>query len=262
MVTGLSLFAIKKYNEQQRAMEKAITAHEMAEMELQSLRAQLNPHFMFNSLNAIQDLILHEENEKSQLYLKRFSSLLRILLDNASQPFVSLRQELELQKLYLSLEQLRIPNLQYNIEIDPALNLDERMTPNMILQPYLENAVWHGLSNKKGDRKLTLRIMNRNGGTLLQIEDNGIGRKQAAEIKSRYKLGHKSKGMQLLSKRFELLSQEYGAQIKSTITDLEQDGIASGTLVTIELPVSLSEGVIDASINPKNADTYARIAVG
>jgi LytS/YehU family sensor histidine kinase len=169
---------LRQRNQKRRAIERAEAMHTMTELELQSLRAQLNPHFMFNSLNAIQDLILKEDNERSHLYLSRFSKLLRILLDNASQPFVSIRQELDFLELYLSLENLRIPNLQFSIDKDPNINTEQRMMPNMILQPYIENAIWHGLSNKKGSRNLYIRIHENGSATEFEIEDNGVGRKK------------------------------------------------------------------------------------
>lgn len=245
-LAGLGLFSlfviifIRQRNQKRRTVEKAETGHKMAELELQSLRAQLNPHFMFNSLNAIQDLILKEDNDRSHLYLSRFAKLLRLLLDNANQPFVSVKQEMEFLELYLSLENLRIPDLQVSIEKNPKLNTEERMIPNMMLQPYIENAIWHGLSNKKGERKLQIRIHENENATEFEIEDNGVGRKKAAEIKSLYRKGHTSKGMELLSKRFSLLSKEYGAAIQTTVTDLG-NGTATGTLVKIDVPFSLSE---------------------
>lgn len=248
LITGFALLAIitffiailiRQRNQRKRAIDKAETGHKMAELELQSLRAQLNPHFMFNSLNAIQDLIVNENNDKSHLYLSRFSKLLRMLLDNASQPFVSVKQEIDFLELYLSLENLRIPDLQFSIEKDPKINTEERMIPNMMLQPYIENAIWHGLSNKKGDRRLQIRIHENSNATEFEIEDNGIGRKKAAELKKLYRQGHHSKGMELLSKRFSLLSKEYGAAIHTTVTDLG-NGEATGTLVKIDVPFTLS----------------------
>ena len=241
IITFFIALLIRQHNQKRRAIEKAEAGHKMAELELQSLRAQLNPHFMFNSLNAIQDLILKEDNDRSHLYLSRFSKLLRMLLDNADQPFVTVKQELELLELYLSLENLRIPNLQYSIEKDPKLNREDRMIPNMMLQPYIENAIWHGLSNKKGERKLQIRIHENGAATEFEIEDNGIGRKKAAELKQQFRHGHHSKGMQLLSKRFELLSHEYGAEIQTTITDLQNNNDATGTLVKINVPFTLSQ---------------------
>jgi LytS/YehU family sensor histidine kinase len=121
--------------------------------------------------------------------------------------------------------------------------MEERMVPNMMLQPYIENAIWHGLSNKKGDRKLQVRIHENGSATEFEIEDNGIGRKKAAEIKDRYRQGHHSQGMELLSKRFNLLSKEYGEAIRTSVVDLQNNGEAVGTLVKIDVPFTLSEQV-------------------
>jgi len=221
--------------------EKANAAHKMAELELQSLRAQLNPHFMFNSLNAIQELILKEDNDNSHLYLSRFAELLRMLLDNADQAFVSLRKEISLLELYLSLENLRIPDLKYSIEVDPSIDANKMTIPNMMLQPYIENAIWHGLSPKKGKRNLNIRIVRKEDMIVCEVEDNGVGRKMAAELKSLYRKEHRSKGMELLSKRFSLLSKEYGSDIQTTIEDLHDNGTALGTRVAITVPYSLTE---------------------
>jgi tetratricopeptide (TPR) repeat protein len=221
--------------------EKASAGHKMAELELQSLRAQLNPHFMFNSLNAIQELILKEDNDNSHLYLSRFSELLRLLLDNANQPFVSLRKEISLLDLYLSLENLRIPDLKYSIEVDPLIDSNKVTIPNMMLQPYIENAIWHGLSHKKGEKNVSIRISKNENGILCEVEDNGVGRKIATELKSLYRKEHRSKGMELLSKRFTLLSREYGSDIRTTVEDLHDNGTATGTKVAITVPYSLTK---------------------
>jgi LytS/YehU family sensor histidine kinase len=220
--------------------KKSESQKQMTELEMQSLRAQLNPHFMFNSLNAIQELILLEENEKSQTYLARFAKLLRMLLENTERPFVPLQREIELLQLYLSLENLRIPDLEFSINVDHSVDTEATQIPNMILQPYIENAIWHGLSPKKNDRKLQIRISKENGSTKYEIEDNGIGRKKAAELKSVYRKEHRSKGMELLSKRFKLLAKEYGSDIETNITDVIIDNEIKGTLVTIKVPVQFS----------------------
>ena len=228
-----------------RAVEKATNAHKTAELELQSLRTQLNPHFMFNSLNSIQELILLEENEKSQSYLARFGKLLRMLLENAESPFISLRKEIDFLQLYLGLENLRIPDLQYSISTDPTLNTEETLIPNMILQPYIENAIWHGLSHKEKDKQLQIRIYRENGTVNYEIEDNGVGRKKAAELKSLFRQKHQSKGMELLSKRFKLLNEEYSSDINTTITDVIKNNEVAGTLVRIKVPVKLTEHLLN-----------------
>jgi sensor histidine kinase YesM len=167
----------------QRAFEKAEAVHKMAELELQSLRAQLNPHFMFNSLNAIQELILMEDNERSHTYLSRFSKLIRLLLDNASQPFIPLKKEIDFLELYLSLEKLRIPDLEYSIETEPGIDTNRTTIPNMMMQPYIENAIWHGLSPKQGEKKLAIKISRNNGSIQYEIEDNGIGMNEEVQKK-------------------------------------------------------------------------------
>ncbi|HLF62136.1 MAG TPA: tetratricopeptide repeat protein [Saprospiraceae bacterium] len=228
---------IRQRNLKRRAIEKAETVRKMAELELQSLRAQLNPHFMFNSLNAIQELILLEDNDKSHTYLARFSKLLRMLLENANSPFIPLARELEFLELYLSLENLRIPDLKYSIHTDPDIDTEKVRIPNMILQPYIENAIWHGLSHKKmGNRELQLRVQRQAEGVQYEIEDNGIGRKKAAELRSEYRKEHKSKGMELLTKRFRLLNEEYRFDIKTNVSDVLDHEEVAGTLVTIHAP--------------------------
>lgn len=221
--------------------EKASTAHKMAELELQSLRAQLNPHFMFNSLNAIQELILKEDNDNSHLYLSRFSDLLRMLLDNANQPFVPLTKEIHFLELYLSLENLRIPEIKYSIKLDPQIDSNKVIIPNMILQPYIENAIWHGLSHKKGEKNINIRIRKKETSIVCEVEDNGVGRKIATELKSIYRKEHRSQGMELLSKRFSLLSKEFGSDIHTSVEDLHDNGTALGTRVAITVPYLLIE---------------------
>ncbi len=218
---------------------KSIQAH----LEMQSLRAQLNPHFMFNSLNAIQELILMEENDKSHSYLARFSKLLRLLLENTEKPFIPLQREIDFIQLYLSLENLRIPELQFSVTVDPAIDTEQISIPNMILQPYIENAIWHGLSHKPTDKKLQIRITKTNGAIQYEIEDNGVGRKRSAELKSLFRKEHKSKGMELLSKRFKLLSKELGADIITNYEDVMNNGEVAGTLVTIKVPNNFSEEI-------------------
>ncbi len=227
----------RQRHQKQKAIEKAETQHKMSELELQSLRAQLNPHFMFNSLNAIQELILKEENDKSHTYLARFAKLLRMLLENANSPFIPLARELEFLQLYLSLEKLRIPDLKYTFEVDPGINTEQVKIPNMILQPYIENAIWHGLSHKKeGDRSITIRVHNDRMAVHYEIEDNGVGRKRAEELKSLYRKEHRSKGMELLTKRFKLLNEEYQSHIETSVDDVEQNQMAAGTRISIRVP--------------------------
>jgi tetratricopeptide (TPR) repeat protein len=241
-ISGLfTILYTRQRQQKRRAIEKADALHRMAELELQSLRAQLNPHFMFNSLNSIQELIMKDDTTNSHIYLSRFSKLLRMLLENASQPFIQLQKEIDFLHLYLSLEKLRIPDLEYTFNIDPELEPSRLMTPNMMLQPYIENAIWHGLSHKKKDRKLLVNMKKTAKGILFEIIDNGVGREKAGEMRSIYRKEHQSKGMELLSRRFDLLSKQYGTKIETTIIDLVENNEPAGTEVDISVPVSLIE---------------------
>ena len=240
MISVFVFLYLRQKHEKKAAIEKAETIHQMAELELQSLRSQLNPHFMFNSLNSIQTLIMKEQTDKSQSYLSRFARLLRMLLDNADKPFVSLGKEIELLQLYLSLESLRVPDMQYSISTDPVLDTDQILIPNMILQPYVENAIWHGLSHKETDKQLQIRIFRENGTINYEIEDNGVGRKKAGELKSLFRKQHQSKGMELLSKRIELLNREYSSFIQTEVSDVLKNKEVAGTLVSIKVPLPLS----------------------
>lgn len=244
LVVITSFFLIlyfRQRNQKIRAVEKAEAIHKMAGLEMQSLRSQLNPHFMFNSLNSIQTLILKEDSDKSQSYLSRFARLLRMLLENADAPFIPLRKEIDFLQLYLSLESLRVPDLQYSFSTDPVLNTEQTLIPNMFLQPYVENAIWHGLSHKETDKQLQIRIYRENGTVNYEIEDNGVGRKKSGELKSLFRKQHQSKGMELLNKRIKLLNKEYSSTIQTAISDVMNNNEVAGTLVTIKVPVKLSE---------------------
>jgi tetratricopeptide (TPR) repeat protein len=239
----LSFFVFLNFRNQRKANRLMNVAYEKerAELELHSVRAQLNPHFMFNSLNAIQELILKEDFDNSHTYLARFAKLVRMLLENAEKPFVPLNQEVNFLELYLSLEKLRIPDLRFFITVDSSIDMGKTLLPNMVLQPYIENALWHGLSQKSGDKSLELIIHKQNGAIIYNVQDNGVGRKKAAEFKSLYRKEHKSKGMELLTRRFKLLNEEFGFEIKTEVSDVMNDGEAGGTLVSINVPNSLSE---------------------
>jgi hypothetical protein len=241
IVSIFSTLWLRQRSQKRKAIANAENVHKMAELELQSLRSQLNPHFMFNSLNSLQRLILMEDSDKSQSYLARFSKMLRMLLENADKTFIPLQKEIDFLQLYLGLEKLRIPDLEYSISTDPILNTEETLIPNMILQPYVENAIWHGLSHKEKDRQLQIRISRENGSLNCEIEDNGVGRKKAEELKSLFRKQHQSKGMELLTKRFKLLNEKFGSEIHSSITDLKKDEQDCGVIVSVKVPMVLAQ---------------------
>ncbi len=218
---------------------KAAIQQQLAELEAKAIRAQMNPHFIFNSLNAIQETIITEKVDAAYDYLSRFSKLLRMVLDNSEKNFISLNSELETIRLYLSLEALRFSqSFTYSIELDEDLDKDDIFIPPLLLQPFVENAIWHGLISKEGEKKLVLQFEEKQGNLLCIIHDNGIGRERSAEIKKQ-KLGanrFESKGTKLVLQRVEILNREKAGSANIETIDLyDEAGNAAGTKVIVTL---------------------------
>lgn len=223
---------------------KSAIKQQMAELEAKAIRAQMNPHFIFNSLNAIQECIVTEQVDAAYDYLSRFSKLLRMVLDNSEKNFITLNSELETISLYLSLEALRFSQaFSYTLETNNALDKDDVSIPPLLLQPFVENAIWHGLINKAGDKKLSLRFDEKDGYLECVIEDNGVGRKKAAEIKNN-KMGSarfESKGTKLALQRIEVLNRERAGSASIETIDLyDEAGNATGTRVIVKLAADLN----------------------
>jgi len=216
------------------------TNKQTLQLELRSLRSQMNPHFIFNSLSSIHRYIWSNNQEEASDYLTKFSRLMRLILDNTQHTFVTLNKELESLRLYLDLEALRCNGIfEYQFNVDPEINDEEVLIPPMILQPYVENAIWHGLVHKQPDEKglLDIEIVLKKRSLVCTITDNGIGRKKAMEIKDRKGRTHNSVGMKVTEGRIDLIRKINNKEAKVTVTDLEDEsGQATGTKVTIVLP--------------------------
>jgi LytS/YehU family sensor histidine kinase len=226
---------------------------QLSRARLEALRSQMNPHFIFNSLNAIQECIVSNKVEAAYEYLSKFSRLQRMVLNNSAHEFIPLRSELEMLELYLSLESLRFSqSFSYSIDIDKNTDADEIIVPSMLVQPYVENAIWHGLRNKKGEKVLSISCKEQEGGLLIIIDDNGIGRENAAAIKAK-KIGRTqgdSKGTILTEKRMEILAVKYNKKISvRTIDKLNDNNEGVGTTVIITLPVNLDTKLTDYATN-------------
>ena len=205
---------------------------------MKALRSQMNPHFIFNSLNSIHKYIWESRTEDASEYLTKFSTLIRKILDVSENKTVSLTREIELLKLYTELEHRRSNDkFSYDITISSDVEADLIMVPPLIFQPYVENAIWHGLQPKMGKGFLAISFI-RTGNTLKAvIDDNGIGRKQARNIKASKKMTHHSKGLDITAERIQLLSAS-GKKPSVEIIDKENaDGTAAGTTVIILLPL-------------------------
>jgi two-component sensor histidine kinase len=222
---------------EQNSLFKAIK-----ESELRTLRSQINPHFVFNSLNSIKSYILTHRSVEAAEYLTDFSVLMRSILQHSKEQLISLTDELETAVLYVKLEKLRFEdNFEFIYELDERIDTDEILTPPMLLQPYIENAIKHGLMNKDEKRVLELKIRQLTNSIEIIIEDNGIGREQASLLRKNIPK-YQSMGMNINDERIKLLSQANDLHIQIMIEDKKAaDGSPLGTKVTIHIPLT-SEG--------------------
>ncbi len=211
------------------------------ELEIKALRAQMNPHFIFNSLSTIDSYIARKQWNEASDCLQKFSKLIRQILENSENPTISIEKELATLRLYIELEQARFAGtFAYRIEVDDDLQDASFQIPPLMLQPFAENAILHGLRHLEGRKGLLLiklQIASRNDKEYLfcQIEDNGIGRKASAELNRQYREAHKSMGMNVTFERIAAHQAHYGAQMKTEIEDLTVP--ATGTVVRIWLPL-------------------------
>ncbi len=212
----------------------------LANIEMSALRAQMNPHFIFNCLNSIETYVLSNENVKAANYLNDFARLIRLILQHSRAKYIPLESELEALELYLQMESLRfIDRFVYQIKVDPNVDTLSTEIPPMLLQPYAENAIWHGLMHQKKVGQLWINIQRDNGMLKCTIEDNGIGRNKSKEINQKKKMvGKKSVGMSITADRIHLLNELYETETKVQIYDLKDPhGHPSGTRVEIKIPI-------------------------
>ena len=234
----------KKIQEQQAIIENSLVDEfnkKIAEIEMTALRAQMNPHFLFNCLNSIKLYMVQNDGVTAANYLTKFSRLIRLILNNSQSKLVRLSKELEALELYIEMEQFRYnKKFDYKIEVQEGIKTEMVDIPPMILQPYVENAIWHGLMHKeKGTGLLSINVQNLGEKIKFTVEDNGIGRAKAAVIKSRSATKHKSFGMQITKDRIEMTNQLYETQATVEITDLlDHQKKPMGTRVVIHLPIA------------------------
>lgn len=226
-----------------RRTKKVISINQqLADSRMTALRAQMNPHFIFNAINSIQHYIITNDKENAYDYLSKFSRLIRKVLDQSRHSEVPLKEEVELLQLYIDLENLRFQEkINVSFNIDENISPEETIMPNMILQPYIENSIVHGLANKKKDLKLSIDFELYSTSVLrIVIEDNGVGRKRASELKANRK--HNSVGMLITSERIKTLKELNNIKVESNIVDLyDESGNATGTKVELFIPIKENE---------------------
>lgn len=224
------------YRTRQLKQEKQILT-----LEQDMLRSQMNPHFIFNSLNSIKLYIINNEKENAVYYLNKFSKLIRKILVASTEKENSLEDELDTMKLYMNIENIRFSNeIHFEINIEDTINTSRIKVPSMILQPFLENALWHGLSSKKDDdKKIVLNVYQVNEDFVtISIEDNGIGRTRSTKINKGKLLKRKSVGISLTKARLANFSKNYTSDYKIHIEDLyDANQNAIGTKVVVDIPI-------------------------
>lgn len=225
-----------------KSVEQAAVQQQMAALEIKALRSQMNPHFIFNSLNSISMLMAGGQKEKGLLYIQKFSRLLRMVLNESENNINTLSEEINMLELYLQLEQLRFgDSFTYKIEKqinDPA---DDILLPAFIVQPVVENAVWHGLLHKQGDRKLLIRFSQQPDDIMeCVVEDNGIGMEAAAKFKeSKFSNAYPSKGLQMVKDRLQLICAGHRKEMFFKIENITKESEqTSGTRVIIKIPLA------------------------
>ncbi|MGB4958138.1 MAG: histidine kinase, partial [Saprospiraceae bacterium] len=212
---------------------------QVSELEMKALRAQMNPHFIFNSLNSIQKFIFEKDEYAASQYLTKFSRLIRHILDQSNQEFTPIYQEIELIKIYIEMEKLRFDDqFTFELSIDTDINTTW-MIPSMVIQPLLENAIWHGLLHKKDCGTLILLFEKLSESQIkISIKDNGVGRDKAHALKSKQLLKKKSYGSKISEERIINIDNIYGGNASYEVVDLfDENRRSAGTLVNIVLPV-------------------------
>ncbi|MFN8345969.1 MAG: histidine kinase [Spirosomataceae bacterium] len=214
--------------------------HKIQETEITALRAQMNPHFIFNCLNSIQLYTAQNNTEKATDYLNKFSRLIRLVLENSRSDKVSVGNELETLRLYMEMEAMRFRG-KVNFQINIAQNVDRDsiQIPPLLIQPFVENAIWHGLMHKEEGGMIRIEVTQPNDDLLrFDITDDGVGREKAAEFKSKSATQNKSFGMKVTAERIELINQLYNTATQVQIIDLRnKQGEATGTKVVVEIPI-------------------------
>jgi two-component system LytT family sensor kinase len=225
----LTYFLIKNIREKQRSNMR---------IRLASLRSEMNPHFIFNSLNSVNGFISQNEEIKANRYLSDFSKLMRTVLNNSNNESITLDEELKSLEIYLSLEHSRFPDkFDYQLNVDAGLDTREIGVPPMLIQPYIENAIWHGLRYMENKGSLDVKLAEVNNALVVTISDDGIGRAKSKALKTEHQKDYKSAGMSKTKERLELLNKLYDKDYEVIVEDLIVNNEAQGTCVTLKLPI-------------------------
>ena len=233
LIFGMTLLIFTIYLLYRNSKQQKLANNLLA---LKSLRTQMNPHFIFNALNSVNNYIAINDERNANRYLSEFSTLMRTVLENSDEDFIPLSKELELLELYVRLEHMRFQDkFDYEINVDEKLNVSDFQIPPMLLQPYIENAIWHGLRYRDEKGQLRISISAKTDEMLeIIIEDDGIGRKRSMELKTKNQLRQKSKGMGNIKKRIAILNDMYKDKVDVSIDDVTTDGQGTKVILTLK----------------------------
>lgn len=215
----------------------------LAKTEMKALHAQMNPHFVFNSLNSIMEMVLNDEKTNASRYLSNYAQLIRLNLDHSQRTFITLRENIDYLRLYLELERIRTNSFEYTLDIAEDVNPDEVLLPPMLIQPFIENAIWYGPALKATPIKLNVRFLKDNGQLFCIIDDSGIGIEASQRMKSESITSHTPRGIANVRQRIQILNQKYKLDCSLVIEDkTKADPLnEGGTKVTLRLPLNLHD---------------------
>jgi tetratricopeptide (TPR) repeat protein len=239
MIASVTILLITRYRFRSRQRIDAMN-HTISELNQTNLRQQMNPHFIFNTLNSIQYYVFQNDKISSNNYMTKFASLIRKTLENSKHTEISIKEELDALHLYLELEELRFKEkFDWTIKVDEEIDTLAYKIPTMLIQPYVENAITHGLMNKEnGKGRLLVELQLQKDQILCMIEDNGIGRAKAMEINQKKENHHMSMGTNITESRLKLVNEIYGKSMIVNYTDLlDESGEPAGTKVELSIPI-------------------------
>lgn len=233
-------FRIRKIKHREKL--KTELNKKIANIESQALRAQMNPHFIFNTLSSIQHYISNHNTEAALKYLSKFAKLMRKIMENSKQQMITVAEEINALNLFLELEVMRFDKkFEYKFIIDPNIDQNYDRIPSMLIQPYVENAIIHGLLPKHGLGEILITLQKQNDTILCIIEDSGIGRENSKKFKKNRVQQHKSMGMSITQERLDILNASLNSNINSEIIDLYENGSSCGTKVRLVIPLEVNE---------------------
>jgi sensor histidine kinase YesM len=220
-----------------KALQQSTFRQQLSELENKALRSQMNPHFIFNSLNSINSYIIKNKTDEASVFVTKFARLIRLILDNSMESSVLLEKELMALSLYIEIENKRFENkFTWKINVDSSVDASRLLVPPMVIQPFVENAIWHGLLHKAEPGQLQIDLFQRSGHLEIIIEDNGVGRSAAIGLRSKTSLKTKSHGLDVTSRRIANFNSDTLIGEAVSFTDLTSaDGNPCGTRVSLKL---------------------------